>query len=98
LHAHENTATERGSLRAAKAMLTNVAPDWINAHDAWTDSLGRWVDLATRVLGNAVNLVEASVEEMRGLLSREAPSVWANIASEGIVLAGSTLSDLLAAA
>jgi predicted nucleotidyltransferase len=79
-------------------LAVRAAPLSDDADDAWTDSLGRWVDLATRLLGNAVNLVEASVEEIPGLLSREAPSMWANIASEGIVLAGSTLPGLLAAA
>ena len=69
-----------------------------SAHDAWTDSLGRWVDLATRVLGNPVNLVEASVDEIPGLLSQEAPSLWADIAAEGIVLVGTTLADLAHAA
>jgi hypothetical protein len=65
--------------------------------DAWTDSIGRWADGATRALGNPVNLVEASVEELPGLLSSEAPSLWAEIGSDGIVLAGRALADLAAA-
>ena len=69
-----------------------------NDHDAWTDSLGQWVDVATRVLGNPVNLVEASVEELSGLPSREAPSLWEEIATEGIVLVGLKLADLAPAA
>jgi predicted nucleotidyltransferase len=89
---------EAGVHSDVDVLAVRPAPLSDDAHDAWTDSLGRWVDLATRVLGNAVNLVEASVEEIPGLLSREAPSMWANIASEGIVLAGSTLPGLLAAA
>lgn len=89
---------EAGAHSDVDVLAVRPVPLSDNAHDAWTDSLGRWVDLATRVLGNAVNLVEASVEEIPGLLSREAPSMWADIASEGIVLAGSTLPGLLTAA
>jgi predicted nucleotidyltransferase len=69
-----------------------------NADDSWTDSLGQWADMATRVLGNPVNLVEASVEELPGLLTRQAPSLWADVAVEGIVLVGRKLSDLAPAA
>jgi len=66
--------------------------------DAWTDSLGRWADRATRALGNPVNLVEASTEEVPDLLEQKAPSVWSDIAAEGLVLVGSSLTDLTAAA
>jgi predicted nucleotidyltransferase len=66
--------------------------------DAWTDSLGRWADRASRALGNPVNLVEASAEEIPDLLHHEAPSVWADISAEGLVIAGSSLADLAAAA
>ena len=66
--------------------------------DAWTDSLGRWADRASSALGNPVNLVEASTEEIPDLLQQEAPSVWADISAEGLVIAGSSLANLVAAA
>ncbi len=69
-----------------------------DALDVWTDSLGRWADQASRALGNPVNLVEASVEELPDLLAREAPSLWTDIATEGVVLVGCSLADLAAAA
>jgi predicted nucleotidyltransferase len=68
-----------------------------DALDVWTDSLGRWADRASRTLGNPVNLVEASAEELPDLLAQEAPSLWSDIATEGVVLVGSSLADLAAA-
>lgn len=66
--------------------------------DDWTDSLGRWVEQATRTVGNTVNLIEAAAEEIPALLGRKAPSVWRDAASEGIVLSGSPLAELVKAA
>lgn len=68
-----------------------------DALDVWTDSLGRWANQASRALGNPVNLVEASVEELPDLLVQKAPSLWTDIAAEGVVLVGSNLADLSAA-
>ena len=69
-----------------------------DALNVWTDSLGRWADLASRTLGNPVNLVEASADELPDLLAQEAPSLWSDIAAEGVVLVGSSLADLAVAA
>jgi predicted nucleotidyltransferase len=69
-----------------------------DSFDVWTDSLGRWADQASHALGNPVNLVEASVEELPDLLVQKAPSLWSDIATEGMVLVGSSLADLAAAA
>jgi predicted nucleotidyltransferase len=69
-----------------------------DALDVWTDSLGRWADQASRAVGNPVNLVEASVEELSDLLLEKAPSLWSDIATDGVVLVGSSLADLAAAA
>ena len=66
--------------------------------DSWTDSLGSWADRASRVVGNPVNLVEASSEELPALLRREGPSVWRNAATEGVVLIGSPLTDMASVA
>jgi predicted nucleotidyltransferase len=62
--------------------------------DGWTDSLGSWADRATRVVGNPVNLVEATTEEIPALLRREGRSVWRDAAREGVVLIGSPLTNL----
>jgi predicted nucleotidyltransferase len=62
--------------------------------DEWTDSLGRWVDQASRAIGNPVNLIEAAAEEMPILLKRKGPTVWRDAAEEGVVLVGSPLADL----
>jgi predicted nucleotidyltransferase len=69
-----------------------------DALDVWTDSLGRWAGQASRAVGNPVNLVEASVEELSDLLLEKAPSLWSDIATDGVVLVGSSLADLAAAA
>jgi predicted nucleotidyltransferase len=66
--------------------------------DVWTDSLGQWVDRASRALGNPVNLVEVAAEELPSLLGRAGSSVWHYAAREGIVLAGSPLPELTPAA
>jgi len=66
--------------------------------DSWTDTLGRWADRASRALGNPVNLVEASVDEVPALLKHKAPSMWSDIVAVGVVLVGSSLADLAVAA
>ena len=76
-----------------------VRPPGVPIHDdGWTDSLGSWADLVSRVVGNSVNLVEASSEEIAALLRREGPSVWRDAAREGIVLIGSRITDLASVA
>ena len=66
--------------------------------DGWTDSLGSWADQATRVVGNPVNLIEATSEELPTLLRRKGPSIWRDAATEGIVIAGSALTDVASVA
>lgn len=63
----------------------------------WLDSLGRWVDRAARITGNPVNLLLVGESEVPDLLDRRG-SVWGEAAQNGIVLAGSALHDLAAAA
>ena len=57
-----------------------------------------WTDQASRALGNPVNVVEAPAEEVPTLLRRKTPSLWREIATEGIVLAGASLDELDSAA
>jgi hypothetical protein len=65
-----------------------------NDSDEWTDSLGRWTSSGTRALGNPINLIEVAAEEVPILLGRRGPSVWHDAAREGIVIAGSPLTNL----
>ena len=89
---------EAGTHSDVDVLAVRPSPLSANAYDGWTDSLGLWVDLATRALGNPVNLVEASVEDFPRLLSAEAPSFWTDVAHHGIVLVGASLGDLAPAA
>jgi hypothetical protein len=66
--------------------------------DEWTDSVGKWIDHAIRALGNPVSLIELAAEEIPALIGRKGPSVWQDAAQEGIVVAGSPLSELAKAA
>lgn len=59
--------------------------------DGWTDTLGGRVDPATRTLGNPVNRVEVSADELPQLLTRRRPSLWSTTVAEGIVFAGAPL-------
>jgi predicted nucleotidyltransferase len=68
------------------------------ADDEWIDSLGRWADQATRVIGNPVNLVEIEAAELPGLLAGPEPSVWHDATRDGVVVAGSPLTEVAEAA
>ncbi len=58
--------------------------------DRWADTLGRWQDKARRMVGNPINLLELSSEELdRQRASRG--SVWQAIATEGVVLVGARI-------
>ncbi len=62
--------------------------------DGWTDSLGAWSDRARRVVGNPVNLIEVSADELPTLLGRPAPSLWSEIATDGVVLLGAPINTV----
>lgn len=64
----------------------------------WTDSLGTWTDRARRIIGNPINLVEVSADELPELLSRPEPSLWSDIATEGVLLLGTPIDTIGAAA
>jgi predicted nucleotidyltransferase len=68
-----------------------IRPRGVSAHDdGWTDSLGRWQDRARRIVGNSVNLLELSSEELGDRRIRRGP-LWQSITEEGVVLAGTRL-------
>lgn len=75
-----------------------VRPAGVKADDPrWVESLGRWADLARRIIGNPVNLIEASVEHVAELRGRQG-SVWEAASGDGVVLAGVGPFDLAAGA
>ena len=76
-----------------------VRPAGLSSNDdGWTDSLGAWADRARRIVGNPVNLLEISAEELPELLGRPAPSLWSEIATEGVLLLGAPVDTLGVAA
>jgi hypothetical protein len=85
----------RGEAREGSDLdILAVRPAGLSADDrGWVDGLGSWADRAGRIVGNPVNLLEASVEEMRQRMLRPG-SVWEAAAREGLVLAGSAPVDL----
>jgi predicted nucleotidyltransferase len=62
----------------------------------WNESLGQWSDKATRIAGSPVNLVVVGEDELPALLRRRR-SVWGDIASEGTVITGVSLDELVVA-
>jgi predicted nucleotidyltransferase len=70
------------------------AADVRDGDERWLDSLGWWSDQASRIAGNPVNLLEGTLDELPRLLDRER-TVWRDIASHGIVLAGADILQLV---
>jgi predicted nucleotidyltransferase len=62
--------------------------------DEWTDALIDWSERARTVCGRPVEILEAGEDEVPALLAMPAPSVWHDIATEGVVLSGRPLADL----
>lgn len=62
--------------------------------DRWSDSVGRWVELATAVTGNPVNLIDLADDELR--TGRKQPEWLREAAKQGVTLAGRPLAELLA--
>jgi predicted nucleotidyltransferase len=63
----------------------------------WIDSLGRWEVDARKIVGNPVNMMVVSFDEVPSLLRRRS-GPWQTIAREGIPLLGSPLSALASVA
>lgn len=75
-----------------------VRPSAVSEGDpAWTETLGKWSDLAARIVGNPVNLVVVSELEIPQLVRRDA-SVWGSVIRDGITLLGVELGQLGAVA
>ena len=65
-------------------------------HGRWTAALGQWSDRATRIAGNPVNLLEATMDELPKLVQGEREP-WRTIVEEGVVLVGDIPSEIRAA-
>ena len=63
----------------------------------WIDALGRWEVDARKIVGNPVNMMVVSFDEVPALLRRRS-GPWQTIAREGIPLLGSPLSALASVA
>lgn len=75
-----------------------VRPSHLAGDDLeWTDTLGRWSDLATEIIGNPVNLIEVSENEIATLL-RSDEALWREILRDGETILGSDLRTLGTAA
>jgi predicted nucleotidyltransferase len=62
--------------------------------DRWSESLGRWVEVATSITGNQVNLIDLGDDELR---TGHKPPEWLHeAAKKGVTLAGRPLAELLA--
>jgi hypothetical protein len=89
----------RGEAGAASDLdVLAIRPRGIAADDnQWIDALGRWEVTARRIVGNPVNMLVVSVDEVPGLLRRRR-GPWHTIAREGVLLIGMPLSALVSVA
>lgn len=62
--------------------------------NGWIDALGRWEGEARKIVGNPVNMMVVSFDEVPALL-RSHYGPWQMIASEGVPLLGSSLHALV---
>ena len=70
-----------------------VRPRGVDGQAEWTDALGRWEASARRIVGNPVNSIVVGFDEVPVLLRRHS-GPWRAIVSEGIVLAGASVTTL----
>lgn len=61
--------------------------------EAWTSGIDSWREHIRRVVGNRVELIEVSVEEVGRLLEARKP-LWVDVVRDGIVVFGRRISDL----
>lgn len=67
--------------------------------EVWLDALGGWERAARRLTGNSVELLVVGVEELPVLLREGGQgALWRTIEAEGVILAGTPLAELAAAA
>ena len=59
----------------------------------WEGTVAAYVERIARVSGNPVNRIDASIDEVPGLV-RSRAELWRAVRREGVVLAGRSLDDL----
>jgi predicted nucleotidyltransferase len=75
-----------------------VRPSSVHEDDStWEESIARWESYLRRISGNAVNRIEVGEDEVAKLMKSRRP-LWQEIRREGIVLQGTPLADIGAAA
>ena len=75
-----------------------VRPSSVNEDDSnWADSIAHWEAHVHRISGNAVNRIEVGEDEVAKLIRSRRP-LWQEIRREGIVLHGTPVADIGAAA
>jgi hypothetical protein len=65
--------------------------------DHWVDALGRWEVIARKIVGNPVNSLVVSFDELPALLRRRT-GPWRAILDEGFPLIGAPISALASVA
>ena len=71
-----------------------VRPENVSGEDElWTASLGQWSDCATEIVGNPVNVLDVSAQELPELVRRGA-GAWKVIADGGVVLIGTMPAEI----
>lgn len=89
----------RGEATAASDLdVLAVRSSGVSADDSgWIDALGGWEVAARMIVGNPVNVMSVSIDDVPKLLRRRV-GPWHAIAEEGIPLIGSPLSALASVA
>jgi predicted nucleotidyltransferase len=89
----------RGEAMAASDLdVLAVRPRGVDPDDdKWIDALGRWEASARNIVGNPVNMLVVTIDDVPGLLRRRA-GLWRAIAREGIPLVGRSLAAFASAA
>ena len=82
---HETIATSDLDVLAIRAK--GVPAD----DNDWIDALGTWERVARRIVGNPVNMMVVSADEVPALLRRRS-GPWRTIANEGVILMGRPLN------
>jgi predicted nucleotidyltransferase len=75
-----------------------VRPSSVDEDDStWEESIASWESHLRRISGNAVNHIEVGEDEVAKLIKSRRP-LWQEIRREGIVLQGTPVTDIGAAA
>lgn len=74
-----------------------VRPEDVEQYsEPWESSLAAWRERVARTAGNSVEILEESDDQARQALTGRRQGVWDDIRTEGVHVAGKSLSDLVA--